>query len=192
MTSHHRGNPAYYVPTAMFAEILAPLVEEMGEDVVHEHADGTVEQHREGGIERISRRLPQIIPGIEAGSVPRRIWSIINGETMRTGTEMADGLLLACDRHIERYHDAGLPTFPAHLAAAREQIDIHNDSTDDPIHPDESEALERQAVSFCKGFCLGLSVDADEIVEMEAAKVAVTFIREIAKVKPRRKLVKAA
>lgn len=176
--AHHRGNPPWYVPTAMFAEILAPLVEEMGEDVVHEHADGTVETHKEGGIEKISRRLPQIVEGISENSVPRRLWSILNNETMRTGTEMADGILLSCDRYIERYD---LPVFPAHVSAAREMIDIHNEDQDIPVLGREKKQLEKQLVSFCKAFVVGLSVDADNLIEMEAAKTAVAFIRELSK-----------
>ena len=179
--AHNRGNPPFYVPTAMFADILAPLVEEMGEDVIHEHADGTVEQHREGGIEQISRRLPQIAEGIAENSVPRRLWSILNKETMRTGTEMADSILLACGREIEREHEKGLPTFAAHISAAREMIDIHNESQDIPVLGAAQRKLERQLVSFCKAFCIGLSVDADDLVEMEATKTAVAFIREMSK-----------
>ena len=180
-TSHHRGNPPYYVPTPMFADLLAPLIKELGEDVTHEHADGTVETHREGGIERIAKRVPKIIVGINETSVPRRVWSIINNETMRTGTEMADGLLLACDRDICREHERGLPVFAAHASAAREMIAIHNEDSDDPLDPKESKRLEKMLVSFCKSFCIGLSVDADDLIEMEATKTAVAFIREFSK-----------
>ena len=162
----------------MFADLLAPLVEEMGQDVTHEHADGTVETHREGGIEHISRRLPLIVEGINAESVPRRVWSILNGETMRTSTEMADGILLACNRSITQ--DTNLPTFPAHTAAAQEMVDIHNEG-DDPLSPLDSKRMVKSLVSFCKGYVLGLSNDADEVLEIEAAKTVAAFLRAMRK-----------
>jgi len=186
---YHRGNPPYYVPTAMLKDVLEPLVDQMGEKMTHEHQDGTVEEVEVGGIARISDRVPLFMEGIKAESVPRRLWSIMEVETFRTSTEIADSTLLAADVHIE---DTKLPTFPAHIGSALEMVNIYNEGAADKIPAAQKNAFARQMVSFCKGFCYGLNLDADEIAAMEAAKVAVAFIRETAKVPAKAKRVAVA
>jgi len=176
----YRGNPPYYVPTKMLSDVLKPIVEELGDKIENEDLTEGVR----GGIEKISQRVPLFMDGIKADSMPRRLWSILKVETMRTSTEIADSTLLAADRHME---DTNLPVFPAHIPAAVEMVDIHNEAAEDPVPPEDVEAFAKTIINFAKGFCQGLNVDADDIAEFEAAKIAAAFIRESAKGQQKRK-----
>lgn len=168
-----RGNPAFFVPTAMLADILAPLIHEQGEDVVLENEKtGEVTVERIGGITAISNAMTMHLPGMEAESGPRRLWSIMNHETMRTGTMVADSILLACERMIEDYD---LPVFPSQYPAAADMVEIYNENHPEDPAP-EGKDFQRTLINFAKGFVSGLHVDAHDLVELEAAKAFCAFV----------------
>ena len=153
----YRGNPPYYVPSACFADILSDLIYEAGEDVVTEHADGTVTVERIGGVEQIARHMPTFIDGVKSESIPRRLWAILNKETYRVSTEVADAILLTQNRSITQ--DFDLPTFPAQLEAGREMVRVHNEDTLDPINDIEMDFFVRKMIRFCKAYSISVATD---------------------------------
>lgn len=163
------GTPPFAVPSFLLADVLNEQLTRINIEL-NGHPDDDDDPDGGGAIAAISSRVSRQLGNITVESVPRRVWSIRRGETVRTSTEMADALLLACDIHIE---DTKLPTLPCTTDAALEMANVWAPR----LSKLERRRLAKQLYSFSKGFFDGISAEPDDLIERKAAQMVGRFLR---------------
>lgn len=170
------GTPAFIVPARLLADTLEPLIAKLNHELGAQEDQNNLNANADqaGAVTAIAARASVILGNVKPEAVPRRLWAIRYGEGWRTSTEIADALLLALDVNIE---DTTLPTFPGTMAGSMEMVDTWAPE----LNELEARIVAGKMRRFCEGFLLGCSVDAENIVELGAARTVCNFIRQTTK-----------
>lgn len=147
------GTHLFYIPTALLAEAIEPLIGALDSALRSDHA-GNRWDGAGGALNITADRAAKQLGDVKRGALQKRLWAIRNTESSKTHTEIADAILLALDTMIE---DTALPTLPGTLKGALEMQNVWGDGT-------EPAGFARTMLHFCAGFTKGLHVDLDELV----------------------------
>lgn len=85
--------------------------------------------------ETLAQRYLRINGSTSLDGAKRRIWGILNGESVATSAHTADCLLLACGLDIER--DTDIETLPGSRRHAAEMVEIHAEIWGETLREDQ-------------------------------------------------------
>lgn len=132
-----------------------------------------------GGLSVLCHRAAGLLPDQSFEAVIRRVYDIRTGKSRTCATELADALLLACDRQIE--DEPTIATLPGGKEAALEMATIAFEEGDEPFTQLDVRRLAKSLIGFARGYVADTLCEEQLDDEEWAKRVAGYRLREAAK-----------
>jgi hypothetical protein len=111
----------YIIPANHLWRVLSELLEALNEEMSKDYAGNDGLRQKVGAKKWLGERVQTITGGQKSSAlVIRRIYDIENGLSKAVDATLADAMMLAFDKLIDR--DTDLPTFPGSRSGAQEMV----------------------------------------------------------------------
>lgn len=111
--------PGYVVSTVQLRDAILPIIPELQAQVTDLEPTEDLDDQGWRGI--LARQVAAILRRTDQ-AMYRRIYAIMSVETIVTNADIADAIMLACDRHLD--YDTDVQTFPGNVTTAMEMVSL--------------------------------------------------------------------